>query len=91
MLLTIGLIFVPVLFRKDSTSFALHECALTDNGEKIRTRFETRGITKWGSPVEISGVDHFWFAPESAKIVRHQSEWNQTPKQLRDAFLGQKA
>lgn len=90
MILTIGLIVYPLLFRKGSASFQLYECGLVEDGKKIRTRFESRGTTKWGKEVVISGVDHFWFAENSYRIGRHQSEWDQTPGQLREDMFGKR-
>lgn len=88
MLITIGVIFVKGLFK--DAQFLLPKCELVqdEDGWKIQTHFETKGTTKWGAFVEITGVDHFWFAPDSPKIVRHQSQWDQTPQFVTDSFLG---
>lgn len=91
MLLTIGLFMVPLLFKGGKADFSLSECVLTDELDKIRTTFYTSGITKWGSQVTISGVDYFWFAPNSHVIIRHQSNWDQTPDQIMIDFYGKKA
>lgn len=61
---------------------------MEETGDKIATRFETIGETKWGSSVRISGDDLFWFKEKEVKIVRHQSAWDQTPKQVLNDFLG---
>lgn len=88
MLLSICLIFLPVCFK--DAKFYLTNCRLTEDGSKIRTTFETSGTTRWGAYVYLSGVDHFWFAPDSATIVRHQSEWDQPPADIVASFFGRK-
>lgn len=91
MLLTIGLLVVRFLFMDGQAQFSLSECALTDDLEKIHTKFETSGTTKWGSRVRISGEDYFWFGKGSDLIVRHQSIWDQNPDEVIDAFRGRKS
>lgn len=90
MLLTIGLLLVRFLFKDGQAHYSLSECAVTDDLEKIRTKFDTSGTTKWGSVVRISGEDYFWFGKDSHLIVRHQSIWDQKPDEVIDAFRGQK-
>lgn len=88
MLLSIGLVILPLLF-KDDTVFELNECELTEDGDKIRTVFATKGTTRWGSEVVISGEDFFWFGDRSSKIVRHQSTWDQSAGEVMNALRGQ--
>lgn len=87
MILTLALI-VRLCFKLGKAEFLLSECALTDDRTKIRTRFESRGITRWGAEIYISGEDFFWFGDNSAKIVRHESRWDQTPEQVVASFKG---
>lgn len=87
MILTIGLLIVPWLF-KGGTVFELKDCKLTDDGNKIRTTFATKGTTRWGSFVEISGEDYFWFKDGSNQIIRHQSIWDQSVEQVLKAVRG---
>lgn len=87
MLLTIGLLIVPGLFKRD-TVFKLKDCELTEDGSKVRTTFATKGTTRWGTSVEITGEDFFWFKDGSNQIVRHQSTWDQSPGQLMKAMCG---
>lgn len=84
MILTIAVIS-RMLFA--SSTFELSECALTPEGDKVRTVFRTAGSTKWGSDVVISGVDYFWFGDKDT-LVRHQSSWDQTPDEVTRAFWG---
>lgn len=90
MILTIGLFFVRLLFQDGKAIFELPECDLTEDASKIRTIFITSGRTKWGSDLTISGEDFFWFKEGTASIIRHQSIWDQTPKEVSNAFLGRK-
>lgn len=87
MILSIALM-VRFLFR--SASFELGECQLVEGGDKIRTTFVTRGETVWGSDLVISGTDYFWFGvgEETARIVRHESIWEQTADEITKGFLG---
>lgn len=87
MIFTIALI-VKILFKMGQVKFSLQKCELEKTGAKIATRFETTGVTKWGSTVQISGDDCFWFKENTAKIIRHQSAWDQVPKQVFEDFLG---
>lgn len=79
--MTIGFVIIPLLFRRD-VSFKLLECDLTDEMDKVRTKFSTQGTTRWGSKVKISGEDFFWFGNSSNKIVRHESIWDQTAEEV---------
>lgn len=87
MILTIGLVILPFLFKNDAV-FELNECELTEGGDKVRTTFATKGTTKWGGEVVISGEDFFWFGQRSNKIVRHQSTWDQTSREVMKALWG---
>lgn len=87
MILTIGLVIVPYLFERD-TVFELNDCELTEDGNRVRTTFVTKGTTKWGSPVVISGEDFFWFRERSSQIIRHQSTWDQTEEEVMSAIRG---
>lgn len=88
MILTIGLFIVRFLFKGGTAEFKLTECELTEDLEKVRTTFETKGVTRWGSFVNISGEDFFWFGNNSHLIVRHQSTWDQRPEDVMNAFWG---
>eukprot|EP00177_Eucheuma_denticulatum_P003974 GFKZ01007180.1.p1 GENE.GFKZ01007180.1~~GFKZ01007180.1.p1 ORF type:complete len:185 (-),score=13.98 GFKZ01007180.1:696-1250(-) len=87
MILTIGLVIVPYLFKRD-TVFELNDCELTEDGKRVRTTFVTKGTTRWGSPVVISGEDFFWFGERSSQIIRHQSTWDQTEEEVMRAIRG---
>lgn len=79
MILTIGLL-IRLFFKNGSADFELTSCELTEDATKVRTTFSTSGITRWGARVHLSGVDYFWlrqYPPDSVKIVRHQSIWDQ--------------
>lgn len=86
MILTIALIVK--LFFKPTVNFILRSCEMEDSGDSIATRFETRGTTRWGSEVLISGDDKFLFKEGSCKIVEHQSKWDQSPQEVLDNFRG---
>lgn len=88
MILTIALI-VRLCFEGGSATFQLKSCKLTEDEEKIRTEFATAGRTRWGGRVVISGVDYFWLMEQDSgdvRIVRHQSTWDQSTKEILDSF-----
>ena len=80
---------VRLLFKDGTADFILHSCALTDDFEKVRTTFATKGTTRWGANLVISGEDFFWLEEDDAgkvTIVRHQSEWDQSGGEIWRSF-----
>lgn len=91
-----------VLFRPETVSFELEGCEVVqaeegeETGEEgcgvyVRTRFVTKGETRWSGrgsdPVVISGTDKFHLTSEHDKITWHESAWDQTPAVVKQAFL----
>jgi Uncharacterized conserved protein (DUF2358) len=61
---------------------------------RVRTVFRTEGRTRWAEDsvplFAISGVDYFWLSEnddEGVVIKHHDSRWDQTPAEVKDAFL----
>ena len=81
---------VRFCFKDGTAQFLLHSCELTDDERKIRTTFTTRGTTKWGANLVISGEDYFWLDQDDSRgkvtIVRHQSMWDQTSSEIWRSF-----
>jgi len=90
MILTIGLVIIKMLFRNGEAEFILDECQMTEDGNKVRTTFRTKGHTRWGGEVVISGTDFFWFGDGSSQIIRHQSSWDQSPEEVMKSIKGVK-
>jgi Uncharacterized conserved protein (DUF2358) len=96
-------VLARVVFRPSTVSFELSECCVdgmstgddnvkADTGcEIVRTRFATKGETRWASsttpPLVISGTDRFHVSLKTGKITRHESLWDQTPDEVKDAFF----
>lgn len=96
MIWTIALL-ARVLFVPATVTFTLAEDprVVDDGGDDgsgyVLTRYATSGKTRWAGaatpPLVISGVDKFHLSPATRRICWHESAWDQTPAQVKDAFF----